>query len=316
MSGVTGPAVRADVQVSVVGPEAAAEVVRIIHAAFGARPALDPPATALEETAESVAVTLSGLGGLLARDGDRAVGAALMDADGSALWLRRVSVVPEAQRLGVARALAHAAEEVAVRRGFRTLEVTARSELPATVRLWDRLGFRETERDGTVLTLTKPLPVAVPVATAEDMRALGARLASLVRAGDVLLLSGELGAGKTTLTQGLGRGLGVRGEVTSPTFVISRVHPSTVGGPALVHVDAYRLAGVEELEDLGLEVALEESVTVVEWGEGIAEDLAGERLEIVIHRAVGDSEAGEQRTVLLRGVGDRWPGAALAGAVA
>ena len=97
-----------------------------------------------------------------------------------------------------------------------------------------------------------------------------------------MLLIGDLGAGKTTFAQGLGDGLGVRGPVTSPTFVIARVHPSEVGGPALVHVDAYRLGGLAELDDLDLDASLDEAVTVVEWGEGIAEGLAESRLEVRI----------------------------------
>ena len=100
-----------------------------------------------------------------------------------------------------------------------------------------------------------------------------------------MLLVGDLGAGKTTFTQGLGAGLGVRGPVTSPTFVIARVHPCEVDGPALVHVDAYRLGGIEELDDLDLDASLDEAVTVVEWGEGIAEGLADSRLEVRIARA-------------------------------
>ncbi|MGO4245441.1 tRNA (adenosine(37)-N6)-threonylcarbamoyltransferase complex ATPase subunit type 1 TsaE, partial [Janibacter sp. RAF20_2_2] len=96
--------------------------------------------------------------------------------------------------------------------------------------------------------------------------ALGRRLATLLRAGDLVVLTGGLGAGKTTLTRGLGAGLGVRGAVTSPTFVIARVHPSLVGGPELVHVDAYRLGGAAELDDLDLDSELDEAVTVVEWG--------------------------------------------------
>ena len=120
------------------------------------------------------------------------------------------------------------------------------------------------------------------------MRALGASLATSLRAGDVVVLSGELGAGKTTFTQGLGAGLGVRGDVTSPTFVIARVHPSLGDGPALVHVDAYRLGGVAELDDLDLDTSLDEAVTVVEWGEGIAEGLADDRVEVRIERALAD----------------------------
>ena len=125
--------------------------------------------------------------------------------------------------------------------------------------------------------------------TADDMRDLATRVAGLLTAGDVLVLSGDLGAGKTTFTQGLGAALQVRGDVTSPTFVISRVHPSLVGGPDLVHVDAYRLGGAAELDDLDLDTDLDRAVTVVEWGEGLAEDLADSPLEIRILRTIGDA---------------------------
>ena len=146
--------------------------------------------------------------------------------------------------------------------------------------------------------------------TADETREVGRRLAGLLRGGDLLVLSGDLGAGKTTFTQGLGAGLGVRGDVTSPTFVISRVHPSLVGGPALVHVDAYRLGGLSELDDLDLDTSLDEAVTVVEWGTGVAESLAEDRLEVDIRRAHGD-EAGETRTLLITAVGSRWSGVPL-----
>ena len=149
------------------------------------------------------------------------------------------------------------------------------------------------------------------VTSPEQMRDLGRRLAKLLRAGDLVLLSGELGAGKTTLTRGLGEGLGVRGAVTSPTFVIARVHPSLGDGPPLVHVDAYRLAGgLDEMEDLDLDVSLPESVVVVEWGEGKVEELAEDRLHVLIHRAVGDT-TDEVRHVTVRGLGARWAGAEL-----
>jgi tRNA threonylcarbamoyladenosine biosynthesis protein TsaE len=152
--------------------------------------------------------------------------------------------------------------------------------------------------------------VTIVAATAEETRAVGRRLAALLRGGDLLVLSGDLGAGKTTFTQGLGAGLGVRGDVTSPTFVISRVHPSLVGGPALVHVDAYRLGGLAELDDLDLDTSLDEAVTVVEWGTGVAESLADDRLEVDIRRAHGD-EVGETRTLRITGVGSRWSGVRL-----
>ncbi|MEV4110770.1 tRNA (adenosine(37)-N6)-threonylcarbamoyltransferase complex ATPase subunit type 1 TsaE [Nonomuraea sp. NPDC049695] len=138
--------------------------------------------------------------------------------------------------------------------------------------------------------------------TTEDMRAYGARLAARLRAGDLVILSGPLGAGKTTLVQGIAEGLKVRGPITSPTFVIARVHPSLCQGPPLVHADAYRLGGDLEVDDLDLDASLDESVTVVEWGEGLVEGLAEDRLEIHIDREAGE----EVRIVTLRGVGSRW----------
>ena len=139
--------------------------------------------------------------------------------------------------------------------------------------------------------------VVAPDATA--MADLGRRLARLLRAGDLVVLSGGLGAGKTTLTQGIGAGLRVRGPITSPTFVIARVHPSLVAGPELVHVDAYRLGDTLEVDDLDLDASLADAVTVVEWGLGKVDPLAEDRLEISI-------EGLDERTVTLVGVGPRW----------
>ncbi|MEU5956845.1 tRNA (adenosine(37)-N6)-threonylcarbamoyltransferase complex ATPase subunit type 1 TsaE [Streptomyces sp. NPDC047525] len=154
-----------------------------------------------------------------------------------------------------------------------------------------------------------PAPVnslGITVTSPEQMGDLGRRLAKLLRPGDLVMLTGELGAGKTTLTRGLGEGLGVRGAVTSPTFVIARVHPSLSEGPPLVHVDAYRLGGgLDEMEDLDLDVSLPESVIVVEWGDGKVEELSDDRLRVVIDRAVGDT-TDEVREVTLTGVGTRW----------
>ena len=144
-----------------------------------------------------------------------------------------------------------------------------------------------------------------PLPTAEDTRAWGERLGRILRPGDLVVLTGGLGAGKTTLTQGLAEGLGVRGPITSPTFVIARVHPSLVGGPALVHVDAYRLGGFAELDDLDLDASLDDSVTVVEWGHGLAEDLAEDRLEVVL-------EGDDTRTARVTSHGSRWHSAELA----
>lgn len=169
---------------------------------------------------------------------------------------------------------------------------------------------------------------------AEGMQRFGAQLADVLREGDVLVLTGPLGAGKTTLVRGLGEQLGVRGTVASPTFVIARTHPSLARGPALIHVDAYRLSTALELDDLDLD--FEESVTVIEWGAEYVSAIADDWLEIVIERpraGSGSDEAGvrdraagstsanastrvaaaaeedtedEPRRVTLRAVGERW----------
>jgi tRNA threonylcarbamoyladenosine biosynthesis protein TsaE len=155
------------------------------------------------------------------------------------------------------------------------------------------------------------LPAELRIATDGDMRDLGRRLAALLRAGDLVILAGPLGAGKTTLVQGIGAGLGVRGPVTSPTFVIARVHPPLAGdGPALVHADAYRLGSFGEVDDLDLDTDAGSAVTVVEWGTGLAEPLADDRLEISIE----PDREGDVRTVRINGHGARWHGV-LTGAV-
>ncbi len=208
---------------------------------------------------------------------------------------------------------------------------------------------------GAVLDLT--------VSAAAEMRELGRRLATALTAGDLVILSGGLGAGKTTLTQGIGDGLGVRGPITSPTFVIARctrrwaTRPPAAATPpaatppparstALVHADAYRLGSVLELDDLDLDTDTASSVTVVEWGEGLAESLSADRLEITItpvataadgvpaagrgergggrgrpHAADGDGDvdddiadgaaADRPRTVRISAVGERWEGVEL-----
>ena len=153
-------------------------------------------------------------------------------------------------------------------------------------------------------------PSVTRVATDADMRALGRRLAAGLRPGDLVILAGPLGAGKTTLVQGIGVGLGVRGPVTSPTFVIARVHPVADGpGPVLVHADAYRLGSISEVDDLDLDTNVASAVTVVEWGSGLAEGLAEDRLEISIE----PDQDGDGRTVTINGHGARWH-AVLAGA--
>lgn len=147
---------------------------------------------------------------------------------------------------------------------------------------------------------------------ADATRALGRRLATVLRAGDLLVLTGDLGAGKTTLTQGIGEGLGVRGQVASPTFIIARSHRSLGAGPDLVHVDAYRLGSLDEVDALDLDTSLEESVTVVEWGEGLVEGLTEDRLEVLIERPRGGLGSLEEvtdegtRTVRVHAHGARW----------
>ena len=135
--------------------------------------------------------------------------------------------------------------------------------------------------------------------TPEDTRALGAALAGLVGPGDLVVLVGPLGAGKTALTQGIGAALGVREPVTSPTFVIARVHRG--GRLPLVHVDAYRLGGVADVDDLDLDVIVADSVTVVEWGQGLVEQLADEHLEVRLDRRDDDV-----RTAVLVPRGPGW----------
>jgi tRNA threonylcarbamoyladenosine biosynthesis protein TsaE len=152
--------------------------------------------------------------------------------------------------------------------------------------------------------MTESATRTLGVPTADDMRALGSTIAASCRGGDVVVLSGDLGAGKTTLTQGLARGLGIEERITSPTFVISRAHANPAGGPDLVHVDAYRVGSALELDDLDLDSDLATSVVVVEWGGGLAERLSPERLDVVINRSEDGSD--EHRRVSLTGIGHRW----------
>lgn len=157
--------------------------------------------------------------------------------------------------------------------------------------------------------------VTFTVETPEMMEDLGRRIAAILRPGDLVLLHGGLGAGKTTLTKGIGKGLGVSGHVSSPTFIIARSHRSRGTLPNLVHVDAYRLSSFDELDALDLDTSLEDAVTVVEWGEGIAEVLSEDRLELRIERPRGGLPAeladvvdDSPREVSLSFHGARWDG--------
>ncbi|WP_434993295.1 tRNA (adenosine(37)-N6)-threonylcarbamoyltransferase complex ATPase subunit type 1 TsaE [Arthrobacter sp. Ld5] len=172
-----------------------------------------------------------------------------------------------------------------------------------------------------------PVPewtVSYDVGSAAELQALAAVLAGHLRAGDLLVLSGELGAGKTTFTQGLGRGLAVQDRIISPTFVLVRQHPARDGRPGLVHVDAYRLESAAAVDDLDLEATLDANVTVIEWGAGRVEHLADSWLRVEIIRPLGgagpdgpgagpvtdfaDDGEDEVRTVTLSGAGPRWAG--------
>jgi tRNA threonylcarbamoyladenosine biosynthesis protein TsaE len=138
--------------------------------------------------------------------------------------------------------------------------------------------------------------------TADDTHALGVRIGRQLRAGDLVILDGALGAGKTVLTKGIAVGMGVTGIVMSPTFVIARVHhPAATDGVTLVHVDAYRLAGAFELDDLDLDTDLTTAAVVIEWGRGRAEQLADDHLLVRLERHPDDT-----RTATLQGTGPRW----------
>jgi tRNA threonylcarbamoyladenosine biosynthesis protein TsaE len=153
-----------------------------------------------------------------------------------------------------------------------------------------------TERTRTRLDGLVGTELTLP--TVADTEALGERIAAELSPGDVVLLAGPLGAGKTALVRGLGRGLGVVGPITSPTFVIAREHPPAPGGRGipLVHVDAYRLAGRAELDDLDLDTDLTAAVVAVEWGEGLAEPLAERYLLVRLRRLAGGETDGAEPT--------------------
>lgn len=304
-------------------PEDAEAMADVIRRSFGARPVLDPPSSAPQETAEAVRAAVETSGGLLALRRGRPVGALLYDETRPGLLgLRRVSVDPEVQARGIASALVGVAEDTAEERGKDGVWIHVREELPATVRFWRQRRYETVGQEGPLLVLGKTLWLSRELPDAESTQRFAGTLAGLLQAGDVLVMTGGLGAGKTTFTQGLGEALGVRGPITSPTFVIARNHPSLVGGPALVHVDAYRLGGALELDDLDLDTSVEDAVTVVEWGEGLAEQLAESWLEVRLERrlpreddplgtAVEHEGGDDTRVITVRPHGPRWVGVPL-----
>jgi tRNA threonylcarbamoyladenosine biosynthesis protein TsaE len=288
-------------------PEHAVAVADLVRRSFAARPPVDPPATALTEDADSVGRAIGESGGLVALLDEHVVGSLLFDHSRTGwLGLRRVSVDPDHQEHGIASAIVGMAEEVAHRRESDGLWLWVREELPDTARFWRRRGYVAVGRDGVHTVVQKALPAQVDVSSPEEMVVLAARIATMLRAGDLLILTGELGAGKTTFTQGLGEALGVRGPITSPTFVLSRIHPSLVGGPDLVHVDAYRLGSAAEVDDLDLDATADRSITVVEWGKDRAEQLAESWLSLAITDAGVDGAVGDGRRVTITPHGPRW----------
>lgn len=290
-----------------------ASMLDVIHSAFAARKPLDPPAAALTETADSLAALLKTGVGILVSDDEADVATLVLSLhdqgeapDGSpAAMLHRVSVLPGARQFGVAAVLVRAAAELAADADFTYLQLMARAELPEVIDWWRQYGFETIREVPLGYIMGRELPVPIEVPTAAAMQDLGERLARVLRAGDVIVATGELGAGKTTLTQGLASGLGVSGAVISPTFVLSRVHPGS-DGPDLVHVDAYRLSSPAELEDLDLEASLANSVTLVEWGLGFVRELTDSWLDVTIRRS--DDPEDDVRTVYIAGIGDRWRG--------
>lgn len=293
----------------IAGPADAEGMLRILTRAFRARPALDPPADALSDTLADVQRRIAQGVGIVASDHTGDIGCLFLaldpDADPPTGLLTRVSVLPGVRLHGVATTMVRAAAALAADAGMRRLQLIARRELPTVVDWWFGHGFQIARAiDDHRWLLTIDLPARLEVPTAEAMRELGVGLAALLRPGDLVIAGGELGAGKTTLTQGLGAGMQVEGPITSPTFVLSRIHRARHGGPQLVHVDAYRLGSAAELDDLDLDASLADSVTLVEWGAGVADQLAGDRLEIYIDRTGMPGD--ETRIVRLSGIGPRW----------
>ncbi|MGK2351420.1 tRNA (adenosine(37)-N6)-threonylcarbamoyltransferase complex ATPase subunit type 1 TsaE [Cutibacterium sp. V947] len=227
---------------------------------------------------------------ITARRGATTVGLAhLLDEGGHA---EVADLVVNPDDVATTAALIQGAEQIATDLGSRILVVSCLQSAPSTA--------YQCDGDDWV----RVLPTRVVIPTTEAMHSFGAALATELCAGDIVLASGDLGAGKTTLAQGIGLGLGVEGPVISPTFVLARRHAGAEGRPGLVHVDAYRLGSAAELVDLDLDETMDQAVTLIEWGAGIAEDLGGSHLDIDIRRS-GDP-ADETRVVYLEGFGPRW----------
>jgi tRNA threonylcarbamoyladenosine biosynthesis protein TsaE len=276
------------------------EVQALTVRAFAGQDVLTPPSGALSESADTVSAEFADGGGLLLRDDDgRLIGTCRVRALGPAWVVRPCAVDPSYRRTGLGRRLVDEAAVWAVEEGALRLHVGVRDALTGSRAFWESQGFSVLTHHGFWTELVRGLLRRLD--GPEQTDELGRTLAAELQPGDLVVLSGPLGAGKTTLTQGIGEGLGVRGRVTSPTFVLARVHPGTV---PLVHVDAYRLrdaGGRLELDDIDLDASLPDSVTVVEWGEGLVEGLAESRLDVHLERPTE-----HERTAVVTPVGPRW----------
>ncbi|MBK5306192.1 MAG: tRNA (adenosine(37)-N6)-threonylcarbamoyltransferase complex ATPase subunit type 1 TsaE [Frankiaceae bacterium] len=284
----------------VLGAAPVEEVQQLTVRAFAGQDVLTPPSGALSERAQTIAADFAESGGVLLRSNDGPlVGACRVRRLGLSWVVRRCAVDPAYRGQGLGRRLVEEVHAWAADEGAVRTHIGVRDALPASRAFWEQLGYWPLIGHGFWTELVRPL--TLELRGAEATVALGGRLATELRAGDLLVLSGPLGAGKTALAQGIGAGLDVQGRVTSPTFVLARVHR---GRLPLVHVDAYRLrdaGGRLELDDLDLDASLPDSVTVVEWGEGLVEGLTDSRLDVQLQRPSEDA-----RTVTVTPVGARW----------
>jgi tRNA threonylcarbamoyladenosine biosynthesis protein TsaE len=296
-------------------PADAPALLQIIQDAFRNRPPVHPTPAALLETVDSIAEAVDSGFAVMALVADVPCGAIIVSLDDQTAGIHRVSVHPDLRRQGVASLMIEVVLELLAANGVAEVRLVAREEFPQVVSWWQRRGFSAYGQDSPHVYLSRQVALRYEIPTADDMRAFGQRLAGLLRPGDLLIASGELGAGKTTLAQGIGSGLEVSGPVISPTFVLSRIHPALGTRPGLLHVDAYRLDSWEELADLDLQT--EGMVTLVEWGAGLAEGLSEDRLEIDIRLALestnqptADQPAtdslDETRLLFLTLIGERW----------
>jgi tRNA threonylcarbamoyladenosine biosynthesis protein TsaE len=288
-------------------------LLEIIRNAFSNRPPVSPAPAALKESVGSITAAVGSGFAVMALVAGVPSGAIIVSVDGRIAGIHRVSVRSDMRRLGVASMMIEVVLELLAGSGVDEARLVAREEFPQVVAWWQRRGFSKYGQDSPNVYLRRQVAWRYEIPTADDMRAFGQELAGLLGPGDLLIASGELGAGKTTLAQGVGAGLGVSGPIISPTFVLARIHPALGAGPGLLHVDAYRLDSWEELDDLDLQT--EAMVTLVEWGAGLAEPLAEDRLEVDIRLALAPDEPAdpdstdETRLVFLTPIGERWTGA-------